>query len=651
MGACCLPTLNPEGLITLERKAQLKPYQPRSFKEREFLTDAEIIANAGGTLFLNVESYPNYFLITFKLHNTNKFLQLECGEGKTFNPKFLSWIMHNYKTVGFNSLKYDLLVLWLAWHKQDVIILKDATNDLILSGLRDKELKEKYSFRTFKTSHVDLLEVAPLSGSLKLYGARLHVNSIQDQPFDVDTDLSEFEIEQLKGFNCNQLDITETLFDFMKERLELREAMSIEYNEDLMSKSDAQMAETVLSKQIGKLNGKRLERPEIPAGSSYYYKVPDFIQFATPVMQNFLEVCRKAKFIINSSGYLDAPAEIAVSLQIGSNEYSFGIGGLHSKEKCIAYKSSATHKLTDHDVTSYYPNCIINLGLYPIGAGPNFLTVFKGFKDERVTAKRAKNFTKDKGLKIFLNGTSGKFSDLWSKLRSPHLTMQMNLTCQLSILMLIEMLTCNDLKVISANTDGITVYYAREDEAKLKYWISYWEKLTKFDTEETEYLAYYGRDVNNYYALKADKSIKKKGSWSEVGSQSGTKLDTNPIVLICSDAIEALLAHNIPIEETIFNCKDFTRFITVRQAKAPGAHKNGEYLGRCLRWYYAKGELGAIHTVATNNKVADSDGAKPCLDLPKEFPTDINYQAYIDKTKEILYDIAYYSRPKQVSFF
>ncbi len=559
--------------------------------------------------------------------------------------------MHSYRTVGFNSFKYDNLILWLAYHCQNCSILKDATNDLILRGMRGEELKKAYNFKTFKTNCIDLIEVAPLSGSLKLYGARLHVKSIQDQPFDVDADLDQTQIEQLKGFNCNQLDITETLFDFMKERLDLRDAMSVEYNEDLMSKSDAQMAETVLSKQIGKLNGKRLERPEIPTGSSYYYQVPNFISFATPVMQNFLEVCRKARFTINSSGYLDAPAEIAVSLKIGSGEYSFGIGGLHSKEKCIAYRSSKTHKLTDHDATSFYPNCIINLGLFPIGAGPNFLKVFKGFKDERVVAKRTKNFTKDKGLKIFLNGTSGKFSDLWSKLRSPHLTMQMNLTCQLSILMLIEMLTCNGLEVISANTDGITVYYDREDEAKLKYWIAFWEKLTKFETEETEYSAYYGRDVNGYFAVKMDGSIKKKGSWSEVGSQSGTKLDTNPITLICSDAIEALLAHNIPIEETILKSKDFTRFVTVRQAKAPGAHWKGVYLGRVLRWAYMLGETEAIRTVQSNNIVADSTGCRPYLDLPETFPDDINYSWYFDRCKTILEEIGYSPKPRQLQFF
>lgn len=643
--------LNSEGFISLERKVELLPYQPRPFVERELMSDAEIIENAGSTLFLNVESYPNYFVITFKLHGFNKFFTIECGQDKSFNPKFLSWVMHNYKTVGFNSINYDLIVLWLAYSKQDASILKDATNDLIVNGLRDQEVKKKYGFFTFKTPHIDLIEVAPLTGSLKLYGARIHTKSIQEQPFDIDADLSEFEIEELKKFNCNQLCITEELFDFMKERLELRAAMSAKYREDLMSKSDAQMAEIVLSKEIGKLNGKRIERPDISPGTYYYYNCPSFINFATEGPQRFLEVCKKAKFVINSSGYLDAPEAIATHVKIGNREYSFGIGGLHSIEKNVKYVADKKKKLTDRDVTSYYPNCILNLGLYPIAAGPNFLIVFRGFKNERVEAKRVKNFTTDKGLKIFLNGTSGKFSDLWSKLRSPHLTMQMNLTCQLSILMLIEMLYCNGMEVVSANTDGIVIYHDREDQAKLDYWIKYWENLTGFDTEETEYSSYYARDVNAYFAVKLDGKTKKKGPWAEVGSQSGTQLDMNPQTLICADAVEALLAHGIPIEETIFGCKDFTRFVTVRNAKAPGAHKNRQFLGKVLRWYYAKGEIGTINYVATNNKVADTDGAKPCLDLPDEFPTDIDYSWYIKRTNEILEDIGYLVKAKQVEFF
>jgi hypothetical protein len=614
------------------------------------MTEAEILSNAGSELILDAESFPNYFMTGFKHVSTGKYIRIDDN----FNPRFLSWLLFSYKTIGFNSISYDIPVLWASFTNRNPAFLKKISNQLIQSGKRSEEIAKEYDFKIFKLperQHIDLFNVCPLKGSLKLYAARLHCKRIQDLPYPDTKILTDEEKEIVCEYNYNDLDNTELLFKFCKERLQLREAISLEYNEDLMSKSDAQMAEIVISKEVGKLNGRWIKRPEIEPGTIFKYNCPQFLSFITPVMRDFLEVCKRARFVVGDTGKLIAPDEIKTNLKIGDNTYSFGIGGLHSNEKEIAYKSSNTHKLIDRDVRSYYPAAIINLGLYPIAMGPNFLKVYTGFRDRRVEAKIAKRFTEDKGLKIFLNGVSGKFSDVWSKMFSPNLTMQMNLTCQLSILMLVEALECNCIKVISANTDGIVIYCERNMEWRLNQVIKVWEERTKFETEDTEYKEYYARDVNAYFAVKNEGDCKVKGPYSEVGSQSGTQLDNNPIMLICSDAIKLLLSKNIPIEETIKSCLDLTRFIIVRQAKAPGAHKNGEYLGKVVRWYYAKGELGTINTVLANSKVADSEGGKPVMDMPDDFPSDIDYEKYIRLTKGILEDIGYIPKQKQVEFF
>lgn len=260
-------------------------------------------------------------------------------------------------------------------------------------------------------------------------------------------------------------------------------------------------------------------------------------------------------------------------------------------------------------------------------------------------------FVEDKGKKIFLNGTSGKFSDFWSKMYSPELTIELNLTGQLSILMYVEMLECNGIQVVSANTDGVVIYYNIVDEEKLNYWADYWQKLTGFEFEHSSYLKYYSRDVNAYFAVKEDGSVKVKGSYSEVGSQSGTQLDTNPIMLICSDAIKAFLSKQTPIEQTIRECRDITRFVVVRNVKG-GAHKDGNYLGKVVRWAYYKKIYGTINYVLSGNKVADTEGAYPLQDLPEIFPEDkLDYQYYIDKCTEMLYDVGYLKRKEQIRFF
>lgn len=641
--------LNSDGLIELTKTAKLLPYRPRNFIEREYLTDAEIVNSTKYPAFFDIELYQNYFLCSFKIKN--KFVCLECGENRSFNPRMLSWIMYNYNTVGFNSIKYDLLILWLAYSRQDVLNLKDASNDIILNNMREYELKKQYNFFTFKTNHIDLIEVAPLKGSLKLYMARLHAARIQELPFPDDINLTEDQIEIVRQYNFNDLDGTELLFNFMKERIELRNSLGQEYQEDLRSRSDAQIAEVILSKEIAKLNGKASKRQEIEPGTVFKYQIPSYIKYQSKELNNMLARINKAKFIVGLTGKIALPEELKSSVKIGNGIYRLGIGGLHSSEENVSYKTSFEVSIVDRDVASYYPRLITTLKLFPASCGPNFLTAFEKIIDIRLDAKEKKIFTRDKGLKIVINGTSGKLSDVWSIFYSPNNTIQMTVSGQLALLMLIEWLEQTEIIVISANTDGIVMMVPSDCEEVLKQIINYWEAVTGFITEETRYSSYYARDVNSYFATKLDGTVKVKGAYSEVGSQSGTQLDTNPTVLICSDAVKALLSKNIPIEQTILNCKDFTRFVSVRQAKAPGAHKNGEYLGRVLRWYYAKGETGCIQTVAANNKVADSDGAKPCLDMPDSFPEDIDYVWYIKHTKEILEDIGHTPKMKQVEFF
>jgi hypothetical protein len=64
-----------------------------------------------------------------------------------------------------------------------------------------------------------------------------------------------------------------------------------------------------------------------------------------------------------------------------------------------------------------------------------------------------------------------------------------------------------------------------------------------------------------------------------------------------------------------------------------------------------KGETGCIQTVAHNSKVADSDGARPYMDMPETFPDDINYQWYFDRCREILEEIGHTKKAKQLQFF
>ena len=72
-----------------------------------------------------------------------------------------------------------------------------------------------------------------------------------------------------------------------------------------------------------------------------------------------------------------------------------------------------------------------------------------------------------------------------------------------------------------------------------------------------------------------------------------------------------------------------------------GAVKSGEYLGKTIRWYYAKGVDGVIIYAKNGNKVPRSEGAKPAMQLPEVFPDDVDFDWYVTEAREMLKGLGY----------
>ena len=203
------------------------------------------------------------------------------------------------------------------------------------------------------------------------------------------------------------------------------------------------------------------------------------------------------------------------------------------------------------------------------------------------------------------------------------------LTGQLSLLMLIERLEHEGISVVSANTDGVLIRCPKQliDIMESVIWL--WEHETNFQTEETHYRAVYFRDVNSYLAIRTDSSAKRKGVFSTAS------LSSNPENDVCVDAVTAYLRDGKPIEETILECTDIRRFVSVRRVNNKAVWR-GKFLGKAVRWYYAKGIDGFIEDKVNGYKVARTEGAKPLMELPDHFPTDIDFDWYIREAHSLL---------------
>ena len=596
-------------------------------------------------LIFDIECYHNYFLIAFKSVNTNKVCYWEKFEDTKLDIDSLQWLVNNFTIISFNGNNYDIPILTLALNGKSCKIMKQATDEIILYNLRPNDLLKNYKCGKLKADHIDLIEVAPVTGSLKMYSGRLHCRKMQDLPFSPDKTLSFNQIAITRLYCINDLDNTLILYDSLKTELELRGEMSATYKLDLRSKSDAQIAEAVIRSELQKKGSGRIQRPVITPGRIYFYKAPRFLKFESPLMKWALELITTTPFVTSEKGKVGLPEIIGnAPIKIGSTSYKMGIGGLHSKEKTISFKANDEYIIKDVDVESYYPRIILNLGLFPEQLGDGFLKIYNGIVVTRISAKVNKRKKEADSLKIVINGSFGKFGSQYSILYAPSLIIQTTITGQLSLLMLIERLELAGIHVISANTDGVVSYIKRNLEPTFDAIVKQWEVETHFKMEETIYTALYSRDVNNYIAIKPNGEAKLKGAFSNHWNDNSTfRLHKNPTNLVCIDAVNNWLTKGIPCDTTIYECKDVSKFITVRDVKGGGVkvwEDRTEYLGKAIRWYYGKGVEGEIVYAKTGNKVARSEGAKPLMELPHILPDDIDYDWYIEECNKILTDIA-----------
>ena len=621
-----------------------------------YLTPSDLSGEFGNAFIFDVECFSNFFFAAFKSLKTGNVIVFERSPDSELNGPLLRWFIEQFEIIGFNCKNYDDILLWAAidgiWTEQ----LKAISDSIIFSEMKPGQLEAEFSFRMGVANSIDLIEVAPSAGlsSLKQYGGRMHTKRMQDLPFDPNKELTREQAAKVREYCINDLTQTEELYRKLEKAIELRKRIGEQYGLDLRSKSDAQIAEAVIKKEISELTGKIPTKPTVTKSSVFSYQVPDFIRFYTDELQEILAKIRAAEFKIDENGKLIMPPEFAeTQVKIGKSKYQLGIGGLHSCEKAMILIADEDMMVIDRDVESYYPAIILREKLYPEHIGPAFLDTYGDIVRRRLQAKKDKDKTTADSLKITINGAFGKFGSKYSTIYAPNLLIQVTITGQLSLLMLIEMLEWCGISVRSANTDGIVIHCPRGEYENVLTIFEQWERITGFKTEENSYRAYYARDVNNYIAIGRDDSIKAKGEFVNLLSMKEPNremLMKNPDANICSEAVMLFLRDEIPIETTIRNCKEISKFVIVRKVKG-GAEKDREYIGKVIRWYMRTNDFRPIRYVSNGAMVPESSGGCPVMELPSKFPKDIDYTWYIQRAKKMLSDMGYGNKFKQMELF
>ena len=578
--------------------------------------------------------------------------------------------------ISFNGNRFDipLLTAWAAG--AGVGMLKDLSTRIVEDNLMPWDIYKMLGIKALDIDHIDLIDVAPgVMISLKTYAGRMHQKRMLDMPFHHDQDLTPDQYPLVEEYCFNDLEVTQSLFITLSESLAIREHMSGEYSLDLRSKSDAQIAETILKAETGIYSS--TTRP-----NWVVYDTPKIIKTKAPKLLELIDWLSNENFEINpANGSPIEPDWMQDPIVFRDGLYKVGLGGLHSQhDKCVSYTADDEWMISDIDAASYYPSIILKCGIVPHmagGKGRAFIQAYERIYLERIAAKHS-NLQLSKTLKIVLNGLFGKLGSIYCPFYSPDLLLAVTLTGQLNLLTLIDDLAKHrGIEVISANTDGIMVRYKTALRTKMLDIVAKHGKRTGFDYEETRYRRVALKDVNNYIAVKPDGQIKAKGLYA----RAGVLEMKNPTMEICSKAAANYLALDTLPETTVLLATDIRDFVAVRSIKTKGGGvqhthtklvddwielERGKWMrgdesgktvkrvsrpapvevgyggvpfGRVARWYMTTEQLPAITQVNNGNQVPKTEGARLCMTLPDRLPDDLDKDWYIRETYSMLNDM------------
>lgn len=581
------------------------------------------------TIVIDTEVAPNGFLLVGKITELNEYFEIWLSESDA--AERIKALMASDNTfVTFNGIHYDMPMISAVIKGLRGEQLKHVSDSIIEGNLSAWKAQKKFSLPELRVDHIDLVEVAPSFVGLKTYGARMNMPWLQDLPYHHAEPWTEERLPMILDYCRNDVDTTEELLNRLSEPMKLRLAMSKEYGVDMRSKSDTQMAETAFIKRL------KLQNNENSVPRTLRYKVPSFIYFKAPHLKKLAQDMENHTYEVNpKTGHVILPEFLGRSvIALNSGVYQMGVGGIHSThDKAVCHVADENTIIADIDAASFYPSILINGSLVPERLGQAFLDEYRSVYERRLEAKRAGEKVTAETLKISLNGTFGKLGSRWSALYAPEMMLAITLTGQLTLLSLIERLEEVGARALSANTDGIAMAYPKNLTSAVESTVSAFSELSGFAFEYTPYRALAMKDVNNYFAVKLDRSVKAKGIYAP------PDLRKNPTAPICAKAVSLWLAHGTPLLHTVKSGK-ITEYLSARNVTGGGV-QGERYLGKVVRWYSSTDNSLPPLTYAQNgNLVPKTTGARALMtmDVNMRHPPDLDYDWYYKEALRIAAD-------------
>jgi hypothetical protein len=630
-------------------------------------------------LIYDIETLQEFFLVSIYDVQTQEYYEFQVNKNINQLDKLIRFIdsHKDYYWVGYNNLRFDSQVIeWVYRNHEDweelgalEVCAKIAQKAADVIHDANYEVLPEFSEFKLSTKQIDLFKINHFDNknrrvSLKRLQFEMDLENIEEMPIHhTKSNLTDEDIQLIRDYCRN--DIMST-YEFYKvtigdtehplykgnNQIQLRMDIQQEFGISCLNYSDSKIGDEMIKKYYCEEKGIAIKdlkkKGTFRKPFSVKSCIADYVQFETPELNEFLKRIKKQKLSLQD--------DFKEQLNFYGNTYTFAKGGLHTENSPKIFEASDGYLIVDWDVSSYYPAIIINNGRYPGHLGKEFLSGYKKMFEKRLELKPlAKKDKKIKGivgaLKLAVNSVYGKSSDMQNWMYDRLLTMFTTITGELSLLMLIEKYELAGIKVISANTDGVTILVNKDLINKMDEINKWWMDVTQYELERTDYQKIIFSTVNDYLAIKTDGDVKKKGDFL-----TDFELHKNKSARIVPIALEHFYVHGVPVEDTIKRHRNIFDFC-LRQKASKDFHYEGidrstgktTTYNKLIRYYISKSgeKLLKVKNPECTTNAADVSQVEAgdwvmhvCNHLTPDHPLDnINYDYYIERANKIIHKI------------
>ncbi|MBO5969292.1 MAG: DNA polymerase elongation subunit (family B) [Clostridia bacterium] len=460
---------------------------------------------------------------------------------------------------GFNNKHYDNHIWKAICCGADPTLVKQISDFIIEDERPGWEhwfiRKNRFWFDSF-----DLMDDTQVGTSLKHIEAHLGWNIEETEvDFNIDRPLTRGEIQQTIYYCKWDVRATTKLLTMRKNYLDCKI--------DLGRMCDLSAAKALYCTNA-RLTAKYLGATYVERDDGREYTYPDNLR--TYLIPN--EILDFFMQIRDMSIPDDVLFKRKLDIVVGGCPCTYAWGGVHGSLTQYYEAATATRVIQNRDVSSLYPS-LLDLYNYISRncADPN---KYRNTKNERLEAKRRGDKKTANTLKNPLNVTSGAMDQPTNDLYDPRNARSMRISGQLFLTeLVIELLTeCKTLKLLNFNTDGLMYSVDKSELPKVDAICAAWEKRTRFELETDEIQKVYIKDVNNLLFVDTNDHVKTVGGYLNYGVAEKGAWKINNDFTIVKDAVIANFVHGTPVEETIYQCTDISKFQII--AKAGGGYKS-----------------------------------------------------------------------------